>query len=195
MDWTPIFQGLASAMGLVITGLAGIYVPRAIAAYERAANVKLTDQQKAAVYAAVETDANLLKAQVLNGLVPLEHATSPKSPAVQAAAVSAMNRVSGSAQAQGTTSVDMQQMIAGKVADKFDHVPTIQLKMPTDAATTQIPSALGAGHGSASSSVGFGSGGGSLGSGVVRTPTFITGDGTSAQSSVAPLTTNSGEKT
>ncbi len=115
-DWQPFFQALIGLCAAVITGLGAIYIPRAIAAYEAATGVQVTAQDRAAVYAAADTAANLLRAQVDRGLLDLAHATSPDSPAVIEHAKAAIERVADSAATQNTTPQAMQEIIAGRVA-------------------------------------------------------------------------------
>lgn len=114
MDWTPIFQAIIAALGTIITALAAIYVPRAIAAFERRTGVQVTDQQRAAIYHAIETGAGMLQTQLDQGRLKIGDIT-PNSPAVVDAAKAALARVPDSAAAQAVSVASAAAILVGRV--------------------------------------------------------------------------------
>ena len=114
IDFAPVINALIAALALVITGLIGIYVPRAIAAFERRTGVAVTEQERSAVMQAVTTAAGLLQAQLNTGMLKPADIT-PRNPVVEDVARAALQRVPDSAAAQGTTVAAAATMIAARV--------------------------------------------------------------------------------
>lgn len=127
MDWSPVVQACIGLLAAAITGLSAfvtmVLLPKIIATYEKNTDIKLTAEQKASIYSAAETEANLLKAAVNNGVVDIIAATNPNSPVMEEHARIALNRVPESAAAQNTTNTGMRQIIAGRVASKIAATP------------------------------------------------------------------------
>jgi hypothetical protein len=116
-DWAPVFQAIIATIAAVITGLIGIYVPKAIAAFEKRTGVLVTDQQRAAVQGAMTTAAGLLQTKLDQGVLRISDIT-PTSPAVLAEATAAIARVPESAAAQGTTPLAAAQIVVARVDTK-----------------------------------------------------------------------------
>ncbi|HXI78183.1 MAG TPA: hypothetical protein VNH21_13660 [Steroidobacteraceae bacterium] len=111
-DFAPIFSALIAGCALAITGLIGVLVPRAIAAFERRTGVALTDQQRAAVMQAARTEAGMLETALQQGVVRLSQVT-PTNGAMLDRATAALARVPEAAAAVGTTPAAMASIIVG----------------------------------------------------------------------------------
>ena len=111
-DFAPIFSALIAGCALAITGLIGVLVPRAIAAFERRTGVALTDQQRAAVMQAARTEAGMLETALQQGVVRLSQVT-PTSGEMLTRAEAALSRVPEAAAAVGTTPAAMASIIVG----------------------------------------------------------------------------------
>ena len=114
IDWSPILQAVMAVIASVITGLIAIFVPRAIAAIEARTKVQITDQERQAVFAALQTAAGIIKTKLDQGVLKIGDIT-PGNPAVVAQAQAALARVPDSAAAQGTTPVSAAEIIVGRV--------------------------------------------------------------------------------
>jgi hypothetical protein len=111
---SQLIQGLIAALGLVMTALIGIYVPRAIAAFEKRTGIVETDQQRAAIMSAVTTAAGLLQTRLDQKLIRVTDIT-PTSQVVQQEAAQMLDRVPDASQAQGTTRDTAAKMIVARV--------------------------------------------------------------------------------
>jgi hypothetical protein len=111
-DFQPIFSALIAGCALAVTGLIGVLVPRAIAAFERRTGVVLTDQQRAAILQAARTEAGLLETELQQGVVKLAQVT-PTNGVMLDRAAAALNRVPEAANAVGTTTAVMARIIVG----------------------------------------------------------------------------------
>lgn len=131
-DWAPVIQAVIAGIALVLTTLIGIYVPKAIAAFERRTGVAVTDQERAAVMGAVTTAAGLLQTKLDQGVLKIGDIT-PTSPAVVGEANKALDRVPDSAAAQGTTAMAAAAMIAARV-DTSPKPPVVIVPVPATAA-------------------------------------------------------------
>ena len=133
-DFAPIFTALIAGVGMVITAMIGILVPKAIAAFERRTGVELTTQQRAAVRQAALTQAGIIETQLQQGILRLSD-VSPSTPAMGAAAVTALARVPESAAAVGTTPEAMAAIIVG-ATDTAKAVPPVAIvEVPADSPT------------------------------------------------------------
>lgn len=113
-DFAPIIQAVIAALAAVITGLIGVFVPRAIAAFERRTGVLVTDQERAALMSAVTTGTGLLQTRLdLRLLRPVD--ILPGNAVVLKEAVAALARVPEAAVGQGTTIDTAAAMIAARV--------------------------------------------------------------------------------
>lgn len=119
IDWTPVLQAAATLaatlFGLCTTYITVVLLPQIIANRKAETAIKQDAKEKASVYAAADTAANTLVADVRDGRTTLREATNPESPVVEQAARSALNRVPASAYAQNTTVKGMQQIIVGRM--------------------------------------------------------------------------------
>jgi hypothetical protein len=106
-DWSPLIQ----AGGLIVTT---VVVPWAIVAYQKRTGIALTDQQRAAVQAALTTAAGIIETKIDQGSLSVADLT-PAHPAVVAAAWAAIDRVPDSAAAQGLTAQAAAEIVVGKV--------------------------------------------------------------------------------
>jgi hypothetical protein len=116
-DWAPVvnaaISGLATIVGLVIAGIAAIYVPKAIAAFTARTGVQVTDQQRAAVYAAVKTATGIIQTRLDQGLLKVSD-IHEANPDITSEATAALRSVPDAAQAQGTSfNTVVRKIVAG----------------------------------------------------------------------------------
>lgn len=133
----PMIQGIIAIVGTVFTVLIGIYVPRAITAFDNRTGVVITDQERAAVMSAVTTGAGLLQTQLDQGLIKISDVT-PEGPAVTEQAAAAIDRVPRAAGNQGVTPAAAAAMIVARV--NTTQPPPI-IVVPTAPAGTMVPRA------------------------------------------------------
>ena len=112
IDLTPLVQPVMAAAGAVIAGLATIYVPKAIAAFEARTGIQLTENQRQTVLDAVHTGAGMLETAMDQGVLKVEHITVG-SAQVQAQAQQVINAVPTAATALGLTVDGVARMIVG----------------------------------------------------------------------------------
>jgi hypothetical protein len=110
-DWISIINAVIVP---IVLALIGIFVPRAIAAFEARTKIHVTDQERAAVMQAVGTAVGLLRTQLLQGKITVADIT-PNSHEVRFEAQAALTRVPTSAQGQDTTVNAAANMIAARV--------------------------------------------------------------------------------
>ena len=111
-DFAPLIQAVIALLAAVMTGLIGIYVPRAIAAFEARTHIALTDQQREAVRGAALTQAGIIETQLQQNILRLSQVRAD-SPEMLAAAKQALARVPQAAAAVGTTPAAMSAIIVG----------------------------------------------------------------------------------
>lgn len=111
-DFEPIIQSITAGIALLLTGLIGIYVPKAIAAFEARTGVQITAQQQATIIAAANTEVGILKLKIDQGVLTPGQ-ISPADPAVLAHATSALDRVPDAAAAMGKSVPSMAETIVG----------------------------------------------------------------------------------
>ena len=113
-DYLPIVQAIIGVVGVVITTLAGIYIPKAIAAVERRTHIALTGQERAAIQSAVLTAAGLVQNKLDTGLLKPRDIT-PTNATVVAETDRALAAVPGAVAAQGTSLETAAAMVAARV--------------------------------------------------------------------------------
>ena len=109
-DWAPVIQAITTALVGIIAALAAW----AISEFRARTNVQRTDQERAAIYSALQTAAGNLRAQLDQGRIRIGD-IRPDSPAVIAQALAALARVPDSATAQKTTPAAAAEIIVGRV--------------------------------------------------------------------------------
>ena len=114
IDLTPLAQPLLAIVGTVMTGLAAIYVPKALAAFQARTHIQLTDQQRATVIGAVNTAAGTLETKLDQGVLSVAHINVGNA-SVQAEAQAAINAVPQAMAALQMTPDSVARMIVGKV--------------------------------------------------------------------------------
>jgi hypothetical protein len=113
-DFAPIIQAIIAGIGVAITALIGIYVPRAITALDKWIGLQLTAQQQAAVMQAATTAAGILQTKLDQGVVRIAH-IDVNDPAVVNEAQAALARVPQAAAALDKTVPSMAATIVGLV--------------------------------------------------------------------------------
>jgi hypothetical protein len=108
---------------LIAAGLAWLARELLAQAQERL-GIRLTDQQKAAVYASAETASNQFMADLSRGATTLADA-HPLSAPVAALAQQAFAAVQGAATALGETPASMARILVGRIGDAISTDPTI----------------------------------------------------------------------
>lgn len=111
-DFAPIIQSVIAGIAAVIAALIAIYVPKAIAAFEKRTGIQLTDQQRSQVMSAAATAAGILETQLDQGALKLEHVT-PTNPAIVEQAQAAIARVPVAAAALNKSVPSMAETIVG----------------------------------------------------------------------------------
>ena len=113
-DWAPIAQAIIGAVGIVITTLAGIYVPKVLAAMERRTHIALTDQERAAIQSAITTAAGLVQNKLDTGVLKPKDVT-PSNSVVMAETNRALLAVTDAVFNQGTSLETASAMVAARV--------------------------------------------------------------------------------
>jgi hypothetical protein len=113
-DWGPIVQAVIAAIAMAFTTLAGIYIPKVLAAVERQTHIALTDQERAAIQSAVTTAAGLIQNKLDQGVLRPRDIT-PGNLAVVDETIRALATVPNAAAAQGTTLETASAMVASRV--------------------------------------------------------------------------------
>jgi len=138
-DFQPLIQAAFALSGTVLAALIAIYVPiyvpKAIAAFEKRTGIQLSDQQRAAVQDAVATEAGIVETKLQQGTLQLAQVT-PTNPAMLEHAQAVLARVPDSANGQGTTAAAIAAMIVGK-ADTTPKPTPILLAPQTATAGTK----------------------------------------------------------
>lgn len=114
-DWSTVVDAFS---GL----LASVVIPWAIMAYQRRTGVQITEQQRQAVYNALDTAKGLLETRIDQGRLAV-HEVAHDHPEVIEAAQAALARVPNSAAAQGMTTEAAAAIIVGRM-DTARPVPT-----------------------------------------------------------------------
>lgn len=131
IDLTPLVQPIVALAGAVIAGLAAIYVPKAIAAFQARTGIVLTENQRQTVIDAVKTGAGLLETALDKGAIKVEH-IDVGSAEVRDQAQRVVNAVPAAAGALGLTVPDVARMIVGAV-DTGSHGVTTAVTQATAA--------------------------------------------------------------
>lgn len=125
----PIVQPIIATAGVVvITGLLGIYVPKALAAFQARTGIMLTDQQRATVLDAVQTGAGLLETDLDKGALQVAH-ININNPAILAQASSVIAAVPVAASALGMTTDSVARMLVGAVDTGAHGAPVVTTTM------------------------------------------------------------------
>ncbi len=106
-DWDILIKAGAAVMTSVV-------IPWAILAYQKRTGVQVTDQQRAAVQAALTTAAGIIRTQIDQGVLHVQD-VHPANDAVLLEAKAAIARVPESAAAQGMTAAAAAEIIVGRV--------------------------------------------------------------------------------
>lgn len=114
VDLTPIVQPILAVAGAIVTGLAAIYVPKALTAFQARTGIMLTDQQRATILGFVQTSAGTLETQLDKGALSAAH-IDISNPVVRSEAQSILSGAPVAAAALGMTVDGVAKMIVGKV--------------------------------------------------------------------------------
>lgn len=106
-DYDVIVKAFAALLSLVV-------IPWAIGAYQKRTGVEVTDQQRAAIYHALDTGKGQIETLLDQGTLKVADVT-PTHPAVWQAAKEALARVPESAASQHITTDAAAQIIVGAV--------------------------------------------------------------------------------
>src|SRR3954469_23484863 len=113
-DWGPIVQAIIAAIGMALTTLAGIYIPKVLAAVERQTHIALTDQERAAIQSAIVTAAGLVQNKIDTGVMRARDVT-PSNPIIVAETDRALATVPNAVASQGTSLETASAMVAARV--------------------------------------------------------------------------------
>lgn len=136
LDLTAIVQPILAAAGAIISGLAAIYVPKAITAFQDRTHIILTENQRKTVMDAVNTAAGVLETDLDKGAVKVEH-IDVGSPEVTQQAQRVVSAVPIAASALGLTVSGVARMIVGATDTGSHGVTTAvtQVTSPDEAVT------------------------------------------------------------
>jgi hypothetical protein len=116
-DFAPIIQSVIAGIGLVLTALIGIYVPKAIAAFTARTGVQVSTQLQATIMGAANTEVGIIQTKLAQGTLTFGQIRTD-DPAVLAHAAAAIDRVPDAAAAMNKTVPSMAQTIVGMVGNK-----------------------------------------------------------------------------
>lgn len=113
-DYAPIIQSVTAGIALALTSVIGIFVPKAIAAFEARTGIELTAQQQATVMGAATTAAGIIQTKLDQGVLNLAdvHAGNPT---IITEALAAIARVPDAAAAMNKSAPSMAETIVGLV--------------------------------------------------------------------------------
>lgn len=114
LDLTPIVQPLLAALGMTMTGMFAVYVPRALDAFTARTGVIVDEHRRAAILGAVQTSAGNLETQMDQGILSVAH-INVSNTAVLLEAQAAIKAVPVAAGALGMTPYGVARMIVGAV--------------------------------------------------------------------------------
>ncbi len=137
LDLTPIVQPILAVAGAVLTGLAAIYVPKALTAFQSRTGIMLTDQQRAVILGFVQTSAGAIETRLDQGILTKAH-VSVSNPAVLAEAQSILAAAPVASAALGMTVDGVAKMIVGKV-DTAAHGDPVPVAAQPQAAVLTAP--------------------------------------------------------
>ena len=106
-----MIQAILVNAAMVIVSLA---IPWAIFEYQKRTGIQITDQQRNAIYNALNTAKGMLQTQLDQGRLRISDIT-PSSTAVVEAAKAALARVPDSAKAQATSVASAAEIIIGRL--------------------------------------------------------------------------------
>lgn len=156
LDLTPIVQPILAAAGAVIAGLAAVYVPKAIAAFQDRTGIILTENQRQTVKGAVDTAAGVLETALDKGAAKVEH-IEIGTPQVTQQAQAVISAVPDAAAALGLTVAGVSRMIVGAVDMGAHAAPVPATQVMQAAQAMEIKRAMDAmGPGVAASPAGGG---------------------------------------
>jgi hypothetical protein len=112
--WASIMQTVVAGLGMVVTAMISVLVPRAIAAFETRTGIQLTAQQEAKVLQSAMTAKGILETKLDQRILTIDH-IDPSNPAVLSEAAAAIARVPAAAAALGKTTSYMAETIVGMV--------------------------------------------------------------------------------
>lgn len=114
LDLSVIVQPILAVIGAVIAALLGIYVPKALAAFQARTGIILTENQRQTVLGAAQTAAGVIETRLDQGALQVAHVTI-NNPTVRAMAEDALIEVPKAAAAMNMTVYGMAKIIVGAV--------------------------------------------------------------------------------
>ena len=114
LDLSALMQPVLAVVGAVMASLLAIYVPKALAAFEKRTGIQLTDQQRAQALGAVQTAAGIIETKLDQGALQVAR-VSIADPTIRAEAQSAIDAVPVAAAALNLNVDSVSRMIVGKI--------------------------------------------------------------------------------
>lgn len=136
LDLSVIVQPILAVIGAVIAGLLGIYVPKALAAFQARTGIIVTENQRQTVLGAARTAAGIIETRLDQGAMKVAHVTI-NNPTVRAMAEDALIEVPKAAAAMNMSVDVMAKIIVGAV-DTASH-GTAPAEVSQVAAVSAIP--------------------------------------------------------
>lgn len=153
LDITAVVQPILAAAGAVIAGLAAVYVPKAIQAFQDRTGIILTENQRQTVKGAVDTAAGMLETALDKGAAKVEHIEVGTLQVTQQAQA-VINAVPTAFAALGLTINGVARMIVGAVDTSAHTAPVPSSQVMQAAQAMEIKRAMDAtGPGNVASSV------------------------------------------
>jgi hypothetical protein len=121
LDLSPILTPIFQVVGIAVSGIIAIYIPKALAAFQARTGIQLTEQQRATVLGAVQTAAGTLETKLDQGVVNVAQ-IHIEDASVREQAQKAINAVPNAMASLGMTPDSVARMIVGKV-DTAAHGP------------------------------------------------------------------------
>lgn len=114
LDLSVIVQPILAVIGAVIAGLMGIYIPKALTAFQARTGIILTENQRQTVLGAAQTTAGLIETELDKGVMKVAH-VDIQNPAIRAMASEALDAVPKAAAAMNMSVDGMAKIIVGAV--------------------------------------------------------------------------------
>lgn len=114
LDLATIVQPVLATVGVVITALLSVYIPKGFSLLQVKTGLTFTDQQRTAFLGAVQTGAGILETELDKGALKIAH-INISNPAVLAQAQAVINATPQAAAAFGMTVEGTARMLIGKV--------------------------------------------------------------------------------
>lgn len=140
LDISAIMQPIIAVIGSVLTGLIAYYLPKALAAFEKHADVQFTATQEAEITRFVNTSAGVLETKLDQGILNVSH-IEIKNPTVLAEAQSVIAAAPAAANALNLTVDGVAKAIVGAINTAAHPASPTAIVTPVVLPDAEIPAA------------------------------------------------------